>query len=133
METQSGAKKLNKYLIVRIGNEEKEFQFVYISNQSIKDRELYNWLQELASYSLKKPTLGEIQAKQKDIKSILHSKYKAKEIKQMVDKRREDRYKGKPWTDSSLSFDRPSREEEVPGEEDPGCGEEVLRKAHPGC
>lgn len=94
VETQSGAKKLNKYLIVRIGNEEKEFQFVYISNKEIKDRELYNWLQELASYNLKKPTLAEIQNKQKDIESILHSKYKAKEIKQMVDKRREDRYKG---------------------------------------
>lgn len=95
VETQSGIKKMNKYLIVKIGNEDKEFQFVYISNKAIELRELHNWLKELGTYNLERPTLKNVKRKHEEIKNILHSKYKAKEIKKLVEKRRETRFKSK--------------------------------------
>lgn len=79
--------------MVRIGNEDKEFQFVYISNKGIEERELHNWLEELETYNLQKPTLREINNKHNEIKNMLNSKYKGKDIKQMVEKKRETKYK----------------------------------------
>lgn len=111
VDTQAGAKKLNKYLIVKIGNEDKEFQFVFISNKSMEERELHNWLKELEEYELPKPTVFEVEKKEKEVMEIINSKYKAKDIKEMVKIKRENRYKSKtnifyPFLDLTDPFEK---------------------------
>lgn len=95
VEVKSGKKTVNKYLLVKIGNEEKEFKFMYISNKGVEDRELYKWLQELSNFEIPKPTVEEVENKYEEINSILHLKYTAQDIKQLVEKKVEKRFKSK--------------------------------------
>ena len=97
VESKAGSKTLNKYLLVRMGNEEKELKFIFISNKEIDQRELYKWLEELKAFEMKKPTIEMIEEKYKQIKEILDSKYSASDIKKIVEIKVEQRYQSKFW------------------------------------
>lgn len=82
-------KEINKYLLVKIGNETKEFKIQFISNKKIEDSELYRYLKELESYGQRIPTIRQVRNKHKQVVNILNSKYTAKDIEQIVEKRNE--------------------------------------------
>lgn len=65
---KGATKTLNSYLLVRIGDEVKEFKLLFISNKELEDRDLYKWIKEFETLGLKKPTTGEIEEKVEQIK-----------------------------------------------------------------
>lgn len=60
---KGASKTLNSYLLIKIGDEVKEFKLLFISNKELEERDLYKWITELETLGLKKPTTGEIEEK----------------------------------------------------------------------
>lgn len=85
---EKNGKKINKYLIIRIDNEEKEFPFKFCSNKDLDDHEVYKWLTELEKSGKKRPTIFQIEEKYNKYKSLLNSKYTSQDIQKMVEKKR---------------------------------------------
>jgi RNA polymerase-associated protein RTF1 len=84
-------KELNKYLLVRVGNETREFRIQYISSKRVEDSELYRYLKELESYGQAIPTIRQLKSQHRKVVEILNSKYTATEIEQIVEKRNQDK------------------------------------------
>lgn len=81
-------KDINKYLIIKMGNEEKEFKILFISNKPMGGIELSPYLKELSSLNLPVPQLYQVKERAKRLESLLKSKYTAKEIETLVEKRK---------------------------------------------
>lgn len=88
-------KEVNKYLIVRVGNETKEFKIQFISNKKIEDSELYRYLKELENNGQRLPTIRKVKEIHKRVVDNLNSKYTAKEIEQFVEKKHEQKMNSK--------------------------------------
>lgn len=99
-------KELNKFLIVKIGNETKEFKIQYISNKKIEDSELYRYLKELESYGQKIPTIRQVKNKHKQVVNILNSKYTARDIEQIVEKRNDHKMASRIYLIRKLRSER---------------------------
>lgn len=84
-------KEMNKYLMIRFGNEDREFKILYISSKGFEQVELNNYLKELTNNGQPRPTLRDIREKKKRIMSILGAKFSAKEIGELVEKRNNER------------------------------------------
>ena len=80
-------KELNKYLLIKVSNEIREFKILFISSKKIEDSELYRYLKELESHGLPIPTIRHVKNQHKKVVDILNSKYTATEIEQIVEKR----------------------------------------------
>jgi hypothetical protein len=88
-------KEVNKYLLVNVGNETKEFKIQFISNKRIEDSELYRYLKELESNGQKLPTIRKVKEIHKRVIENLNSKYTAKDIEQIVEKKHEQKMKSR--------------------------------------
>jgi hypothetical protein len=77
---KGGAKTMNHYLLVQIGDDVKEFQIIFISNKKLDERELYKWIKELESSNQRKPTIEEIESKKQNIQEVLKVRYDSKQL-----------------------------------------------------
>jgi tRNA(Ile2) C34 agmatinyltransferase TiaS len=90
---KGGSKTMNQYLEIEIGDETKEFRLLYISNQSLDERELYKWIKELESLSKQIPTISEINDKQRNIKEMVTMRQDSKQLQEKAAKQIEKRYR----------------------------------------
>lgn len=86
---------MNHYLLVKIGDEVKEFKLLFISNKELDERELYKWIKELEQGNQKKPTIEEIEIKKQTIREVLNVRFDSKQLQQKAAEHIEKRFKSK--------------------------------------
>lgn len=82
---KGATKTLNSYLLIRIGDEVKEFKLLFISNKELEERDLYKWITELETLGLKKPTTWDIEEKGEQIKKFVNTRFDSALLQQKAD------------------------------------------------
>jgi hypothetical protein len=80
-------KDINKCLIVRYDNDEKELRMNFISSKKMTSQELFNYIKTMKKYNLKVPTVGEIKQRFENLQTMLNSKFTSKDIEHIVNQK----------------------------------------------
>ncbi len=80
-------KDINKCLIVRYDNDEKELRMSFISSKKMTSQELFNYIKTMKKYNLRVPTVGEIKQRFENLQTMLNSKFTSKDIEHIVNQK----------------------------------------------
>lgn len=80
-------KDINKCLIVRYDNDEKELRMNFISSKKMTSQELFNYIKTMKKYNLRVPTVGEIKHRFDNLQTMLNSKFTSKDIEHIVNQK----------------------------------------------